>query len=223
MPRRRRPYNKKKNYNRRRRRRKAVIPKPVTGIPPTQRVKLKYVEFLQTNSFHYQYAFCGNSIFDPDRTGTGHQPTGYDEWGAFYGNWIVHSSAIKVTAVSQSTLPGNSNGIITIMPKHAYTDTIDYRSSDTLPGAKSRMVAGNASGPIHMRNYGTTRYMKAQKGQVIDQDFMGTTTSSPGESNIWFWYIVVDALDGATAQLYDIKVEITYYVEFMNPIFLGIS
>lgn len=40
--------------------------------------------------------FSANSLFDPDRTGVGHQPMGYDQFMVFYKHYCVHSAKITI-------------------------------------------------------------------------------------------------------------------------------
>jgi hypothetical protein len=53
------------------------------------------------------YQFSANGMYDPDITGTGHQPLGFDQWmgtsstTGFYNHYMVVSSEIHVTAFSQ--------------------------------------------------------------------------------------------------------------------------
>lgn len=43
--------------------------------------------------------FRANSMYDPDLTGTGHQPMGRDEMSALYGHYCVDSARISVSAM----------------------------------------------------------------------------------------------------------------------------
>jgi len=54
------------------------------------------------------YAFRANSIFDPDQTGTGHQPMGHDTWQSIYNHYVVESSTIRATftPAAQGAFPG---------------------------------------------------------------------------------------------------------------------
>ncbi len=91
--RRRRKY-KKKTYPFRLQRNMSV------GFPKTNAVKLRYVEHstIQPGTGTIgTYVFRANGCFDPDFTGTGHQPNGYDQWSAFYNHYVVVSAIAKVT------------------------------------------------------------------------------------------------------------------------------
>lgn len=84
--------------------RRRYNPRPMysIGLPKTYTCRLKYAEEVQidcgSNSYA-EYVFCANDLFDPNVTGTGHQPNGFDELMGFYKTAIVTSSFIKVRPV----------------------------------------------------------------------------------------------------------------------------
>uniref|UniRef100_UPI0040475A4C hypothetical protein n=1 Tax=Flavobacterium sp. TaxID=239 RepID=UPI0040475A4C len=43
------------------------------------------------------YAFRANSCFDPNSSGVGHQPSGFDQWTVFYNHHVVVGSICKAT------------------------------------------------------------------------------------------------------------------------------
>jgi len=49
------------------------------------------------------YTFRCNSLYDPDYTGTGHQPLGYDQIAPMYKQNVVHACRIKVGVRNYST------------------------------------------------------------------------------------------------------------------------
>jgi len=89
------------------------------GFPETKTVKLKYCDYFtidpQTGGSLGSYLFRANSIYDPNYTGTGHQPLGYDQWAGLYNHYTVISSKINISIIPNLTtsqyLPGNVVGI----------------------------------------------------------------------------------------------------------------
>lgn len=75
------------------------------GFPRTNRVKLRYVENVSVTPGQLagQYFFRANSCFDPNYTGTGHQPSGYDIWATFYNHYCVTASTCKVMIATPKT------------------------------------------------------------------------------------------------------------------------
>lgn len=67
-------------------------------MPMRYKTKLMYCDVLNvtyTAPLGVQwYTFRMNSLFDPDFTGIGHQPAGYDQITPFYNSWIV--TGVKV-------------------------------------------------------------------------------------------------------------------------------
>lgn len=71
-----------------------------SAVANKQVVKLRYTTLVPlTNTgtgLGVTYQFRANSIFDPDFSGTGHQPMGHDEWAKFYLHYRVLKSSISV-------------------------------------------------------------------------------------------------------------------------------
>jgi hypothetical protein len=72
------------------------------GFPRQRRVKLVYADHLNLTGAsglltNHQYRL--NSCFDPDFTSTGHQPMGFDQWGAFYNHYVVLGCSWELSAL----------------------------------------------------------------------------------------------------------------------------
>lgn len=108
----------KRKYN-------ALYSRPVTiplngltgnPIPPRIFTKLKYVQTLQPINITAgaptvrQYRL--NSCYDPDFTGAGHQPYGFDQWssgGFAFQNYMVH--AVKICIMPDARIADTTMGI----------------------------------------------------------------------------------------------------------------
>lgn len=53
-----------------------------------------------------------NSFFDPDRTGAGAQPNGFDQWAAFYQRYIVHTAMVNYSWSSAGTATQTLNCVV---------------------------------------------------------------------------------------------------------------
>lgn len=85
------------------RNRKQRIPLPLGGFPEKHVCRLKYVSFVTLNNSALSSAvplihhIRANSLYDPDHSGVGHQPRGFDELAAIYDHYTVIGSKIKVS------------------------------------------------------------------------------------------------------------------------------
>lgn len=150
---RRRFPNKKKTVKRRkfyRRRRLAISRNPISR---TLMVRMKYTDRFTLNpnpsGVHAYHFFRWNSIFDPDLTGTGHQPLGHDQYANLYKHYYVVGAKATCTFVNTSAVGSNTcivglrtdddavtcpNGIteITEQPRAAYRFCSNSDGSDSV-------------------------------------------------------------------------------------------
>lgn len=106
---RRRSYRKRRSRFRTSRRRRTRRIRAVN--PRTRLVKLKYAEYFTLDvgvgGLGLGHAFRLNSLYDPNFSGTGHQPMGYDELATYYKNTMVIGA--KVTLRMYNTGNGSSD------------------------------------------------------------------------------------------------------------------
>lgn len=75
------------------------------GVPNTMRTTLKYVgtrSITPPASGVYSHVFSANGCYDPDITGTGHQPMGFDQMMSVYKNYHVVASRISIMPILTS-------------------------------------------------------------------------------------------------------------------------
>ena len=74
-------------------------------VKPGTIVKMKYTDLITLSNFAVGqdfHIFRAASIFDPDFTGTGHQPLGHDQWATLYQRYRVLGAKMKATFINQS-------------------------------------------------------------------------------------------------------------------------
>ena len=76
-------------------------------FPPTYNCKMHYVETVTLTTdtagvFGAGTTFRLNSLYDPNLTGTGHQPYGYDQMAALYKRYIVSGVKVHITFTDPS-------------------------------------------------------------------------------------------------------------------------
>ena len=73
------------------------------GFPAERTVKLTYVDYVtMTSSLGAigNYTFSLNSAYDPNTSGVGHQPLGFDQWSLFYNHYVVEACDYDVAVIS---------------------------------------------------------------------------------------------------------------------------
>lgn len=198
-----------------------------------RRVKMVYntttTLALTSNSYVY-HAFSANSLNDPDVTGTGHQPYGYDQMGLFFGRYCVTYSTIKVifsaTDTGADSLSPWCAGVLTYdnatLPVPAVsTDLQDYPRMRWKQGYGIDTFAATPT----VRNSCTPRkWLHIPRGlELCDQSLTAPLGSNPTAQ----MYYHVAVWQGPVAETYDApiacNIRLTYYATFFDPFILSQS
>lgn len=179
-------------------------------------VKMDYSQFNRLNSGSVTFAtqiFRGNSIFDPDLSGVGHQPLSSDQWANLYEYYRVVASWIEVRAVNNSTNPA----ILVLLPSEEGA-TIDSGNPDTyVEAANSKYIyLGGSSGNNTGKLIG---YMTTARALGIRKTDSGFDEAAPFGSNPstaagWFWHINAAVRSGLPDV--EIHTRIIYTVELLK-------
>lgn len=162
-----------------------------------------------TTSVNATYVFRANSIFDPDYTGTGHQPYGHDQYAAIYENYRVKSCTI--VASSGSTGSNNLLGVCVRATSSAITDPEQVRE---IKGTRYTALAND------------TRSIKVcQKWKLTDQvtsDGCEAAFGSNPDTAVYF-HVWTATNGSAEPTALAVCVDLTYVVECWEPKNLGVS
>lgn len=197
----------------------AVRPSWKNPLPNSGFFKFKYQDsgFLATtNAITYltDYIFQGNSLFDPDYTGVGVQPYGFDQLcgaGVPFQRYIVYASKIKVyphfmdedsvcRAVRWCVYPSISGSGATYREFEDLTSQIFPHKALVMNEVSDQRQ--NLSCYVSTKNiYRNQTLVETQDGAYYNGN----------PSNQWFWVVNTNSvLQGASVDLlFDVK--ITYY------------
>lgn len=205
---------------------KVVRPRRRTG--PTRKkegivrdrriVTLRYVEHLvqAADATVATHQFRANSVFDPDLSGVGHQPRGFDQWMVLYSDWAVLSSTIMVKASKPSTSAPMALSVhITetgITPDATFIDMMENNPRTT-------RVLGSAGNGFPMTTVRTSvnvaKYLNRSGGIADDLDLHGTDSANPSKQIIY--HVNTVRAGAASAGDADLWVTITYRVMMLLP------
>ncbi len=178
-----------------------------------------------------QYFLRGNSVFDPNGTGVGVQPDGFDELAARYRAYQVMGSTIRVRVVN---LSGSAPAQIAVVPAAEITSLNSWTQVCIYPRSRPHKVIGLSTGGNNVkyfksrfpracagRAYERTEYQGSQRMLGVDRaqfgniEYQALVTANP--SRMWNWIIAAAAVDGVTSINLDIVADVTYYVKFYRP------
>lgn len=194
------------------------------GFPVKANVKLKYSATISLNAGANSRAinsFRANSVFDPDFTGVGHQPLGFDQWAAVYGAYRVTKCTVTARTVpdaASSTTPSgfclmahNTTGEITSISAglHSISEQGD-RSKILIGGSFSASVTGK-----QIQSVSYTMDLAKYNGKPLDADDTAVISENPANVNLITLVQQSINLNDPGEQTY--LVDIVYDVEFMEP------
>jgi hypothetical protein len=198
--------------------------------PDRARVKLKYIQTVTMNSYLGALdtqEFWGNGAYDPDKTGTGTQPTGFDQWAALYDKYTVIASSIKVRLVDLQGSGGDTESLLlAILPctETSFAPT-DINEIAALPYGKFGQIYpqsdGNPGAPSNtLTNYISTAKIFGTYDDAVkyERNYSSAINASPNQG--WYWMVYMQSADGTTSNQPDVYFLITYHIEFWDRITL---
>lgn len=210
---RRRP--RKSVFKRRFRRRGGVkIKSALQPIPARQIVKMKYCQNVQTSvATAYNWQFNLNSIFDPDRTGTGHQPYGHDTLATLYNRYRVIACSYVVQAYSSTTgfryavVPANESKVFTTVAEMSENPRAQYKVGS--PGTSIPKIRGKVYLPA-LTGRSKSQYMADDRYQAV----FGTNPQELAVLNM----VALDLAEAGTTINWVVTLEYTVEVFDVNPL-----
>lgn len=228
-------YRKRKYYNKKKKEQRVISTgdkevtitgtssnKPVIyrgiGIPSVFMTKLKYSSTVVLSGIPFDYyTFRGNSVYDPDYTGTGTQPLYYDELTALYRSYTVLGSEIQVT-FSNRTSSGNAQ--YTRVGIYPLSDQTPYGNIDICSERDNCIYStlgppNGDQGIINMKSYGkTVNILGMRKDESTDDAVTALVTANPQKE--FFWVLWAGSLDALTNISVYATITMTYYVRFSD-------
>lgn len=152
------------------------------------------------------YQFAANGMFDPDITGTGHQPMYFDQLCALYDHYCVIGSKIQIKVMAASTSSGPIMTALFVNDDTSYPFTIISGAGEQTTG-KLKTVPVGGSTSVYLRNkWSAKKYFG--KGVLANTELQGTSSTDPTERSVYSFFY--QAADLTTAISLIAEVQITY-------------
>lgn len=195
------------------------------AFPAKMLVSMKYGDIIDIDPAaggQANHVFRANGIFDPDATGTGHQPRGFDQWMSAYKNFSVVGSKITVKLSTNSS----ASTIDTLVSISCTNTSIPSGAIGMLEEAQAKpgknwtiLCPGNNEPVTLVQTYSHKQWFGKD---IFEDEYKGSQTADPNE--ICFYNIsgqAMGVLDNPAA--INCAVQIEYTVMLYNPETLPLS
>lgn len=177
------------------------------------------------------YQFRLNSLHDPDYTGTGHQPMGYDQFTALYQQWWVLSSRVTIDAIFTT----DTASIASVGVNRAQVGFFATANDTTLPTTADQMIENHNCRFRHMTGYmNKARFSESfshpkffgvnEMQYLADDQFGGSVGSNPVRWIVGDLAAITSFSGGDTSVgVVECQVLIEFDVVFSAPLVLSSS
>jgi len=183
------------------------------GFPKMLQMTHRYVESVRiaapASGTIGKYLFSCNGMYDPNRTGTGHQPMYFDQLSALYNHYTVTSSRIRVEFTLETATVQSANIFgVYIDDDATITPAVvqDFAEQSTAV-CQTRSATVNVPYPVIKNSWNAK---KAFGGDPLsDPNLQGTSGTDPTEQQ----YYAIFSCDVNTAVL-NTAVWYTVFIEY---------
>lgn len=148
-----------------------------------------------------------NSLYDPDVTGTGHQPRGFDQLAALYKRYYVYAARLDLQVLNNGSAPCVVV-INAVAQNTGALSTVSYAAEnpDTDFGIVSPLTE-----PLKLSMYRTSDQLFGIR-TALEANFQPQVTTNPNLRS--YFKIGMDSMPTANAYDLSMLVKITYFCRF---------
>lgn len=164
--------------------RKTTIQKGL-GFSDGQIVRMRYVEEFALDpglGSVASYIFRANGLYDPNFSGTGHQPYGFDQWMTYYNQFTVLGSRIK--AIFRNYSSASANGIMVGLQLKDSATVDQTNPNDIIEQGRSKWrllqpAGGTGDQQTVVKGFSTKRFFQCRDD--LDDIYRGSASADPTE------------------------------------------
>lgn len=196
---------------------------PLAGLPKSHTARLRYCEEFTIDSgitLPVSYVFRANDLYDPNYSGTGHQPSGFDQLMQWYNHFTVIASKIKVRHA-----PRTGSNLTPAYFDVSLSDTNSLLFSTATELLESRYASGSmyqvgternyvGFNPFIVRRFDANKFFGIRDVTGLSQ-YRGDAATSPTE--VAWWHVWVAPIYGNNPDPMYFLAEIEYIAVFTEP------
>lgn len=165
------------------------------------------------------YVFRANSCYDPNYTGTGHQPRGFDQLMALYDHGTVIGSKMDVGIFS----PNSVGATVAVNLRDSVSTPSTFDDMLEVPTCSWTIISPSAGGGVANLSQSCSPAKFLGRPKVLSEDDLRFSSSADCVEQA-FYHIVVGPTDSLTdLSSIDFHVRIEYTVILSEPKLPGIS
>lgn len=161
-----------------------------------------------------EHVFSANGCYDPDISGVGHQPTGFDQLMTFFDHYTVHSSSISVRFNNSDATYDQFCGVYLADGADVQTDMRVIIENGK--GVYAELAPdGTTPSRTQLDTKGSTAKFLGRPDVLDEDDLRGSNASNPDEQLYWhIWAAPGSSVDSAAVGF---AVRLEYWVTFTEP------
>lgn len=191
-----------------------LVNKSLQPIPDRYICKMKYATSVTTELLTGQYVFRLNSLYDPDLTGVGHQPYGFDNLALLYNRYRVVSCGWRIQQPSRAD---GSPIIVAALPSNdASLVWGDY--AQLAENSRAKYVTNNPGAPVATltgKQYLPRLMGRTRVQYMADDSYQAVVNANPSETGYLYLNTFL-AQTGAIAGGVPLNIVLEYSVEFFD-------
>jgi hypothetical protein len=168
-----------------------------------------------TDTVTGQYIFNLNSLWDPDRTGIGHQPYGFDNLALLYNRYRVISCGWRLI----QPIGGFEGGSLMVAAMPSNDASIVYTTAGEMTeNPRTKYIIQNPGGtltPLKGKSYIPTLVGRTKAQYMADDRYQAVVNTSPVEQAL-LYIQTFNPITGNPAAPIGLQVVLEYTVEFFD-------
>lgn len=186
-------------------------------LPLSKIAKLPYAEIVTFNTGSVNtggFVFTANGLYDPNITGVGHQPMGFDQMMLFYEHYTVTNAKLTVTLYNYTSTESVMVGVL--VAPDATIETNYYKLLEN--GLLTRKWLSKETNSNNMHTFTVSCNLSKVNGKKdvkSEDDFRGDIASNPPEQT-YFHLFAYNQISTTICTVYG-EVVIEYDAIFTEP------
>lgn len=194
------------------------VQKPIYGknLPYKMKCNFLYGDVINLNpaiASVTSRVFSANGLYDPDISGTGHQPRGFDQLMALYDHYVVIGSKITVRWANSHS----AGTLLAVSVQDNITTSSDPQDMLEAVNSTYHLASAVGGGPsaIMLTNQVNPMTFLGRKNALDDPQLKGSASQNPSEG--CYYHVSLWTPDGTDPPTQALTVQIEYSALLIEP------